>query len=71
MNELNLPMDNPGYTAPNIQSGRGLEKLLQLINDIENVEDFVKSCTVDYKIDQQSANEILRLIKKAKENALT
>lgn len=47
-----------------------MTKLLQLINDVENIEDFIKSSAVDYKIDKQTANEILRLIKESKERAL-
>lgn len=47
-----------------------LKKLLQLLDDIDNLEDFIKISGVDGKIDVQCANEILRLIKEAKSMAL-
>ena len=47
-----------------------MSKLLQLINDIDNLEDFIKISALDYKIDNQTAKEILRLIKEAKTQAL-
>lgn len=46
------------------------KKLLQLLTDIDNLEDFIKISAVDGKIDKQCANEILRLIKEAKTLAL-
>lgn len=41
-------------------------KLLQLLTDVDNLEDFIKISAVDGKIDKQCANELLRLIKDAK-----
>lgn len=46
------------------------KKLLQLLTDVDNLEDFIKVSAVDGKIDNQCANEILRLIKEAKDRAL-
>lgn len=46
------------------------QKLLQLIDDVEFTEDFIKISAVDKKIDTQTANEILRLIREMKERAL-
>jgi hypothetical protein len=46
------------------------QKLMQLIHDVEFMEDFIKVSAVDYKIDTQTANEILRLIREMKDRAL-
>ena len=46
------------------------EKLMQLYNDIEFLEDFIKVSAVDNKIETRTANEILRLTREAKERAL-
>jgi hypothetical protein len=46
------------------------QKLIQLIDDVEFTEDFIKISAVDKKIDTQTANEILRLIREMKERAL-
>jgi hypothetical protein len=40
--------------------------LMQLINDVEFMEDFIKVSAIDKKIDTQTANEILRLIQEIK-----
>lgn len=45
-------------------------KLLQLISDIDNLEDFIKLSGIDGKIDKQVCNEILRQLKEAKTRAL-
>lgn len=45
------------------------QKLMQLISDIEFLEDFIKVVAVD-KIEIDTAKEILRLTKEAKERAL-
>lgn len=47
-----------------------MQKLLQLLSDIDNVEDFIKLSGIDGKIEQQTCNEILRLIQEAKNRAL-
>jgi hypothetical protein len=44
------------------------QKLMQLISDIEFLEDFIKVVAVD-KIEIDTATEILRLTKEAKERA--
>jgi hypothetical protein len=44
--------------------------LLQLLNDIDNIEDFVKLSAFDYKMNEEVASEILRLIKQAKDRAI-
>jgi hypothetical protein len=46
------------------------QKLIQLIDDVEFTEDFIKISAIDKKIDIQTANEILRLIREMKERAL-
>ncbi len=43
---------------------------MQLYNDVEFMEDFIKLSAIDYKIDKQTANEILRLISEMKDRAL-
>ncbi len=45
-------------------------KLNQLLTDVDNLEDFIKISTADYKIDQQTGNEILRILTEAKTRAL-
>jgi len=47
-----------------------MEKLNQLLTDIDNLEDFIKVSAVDSRINEQTANEILRLIKEMKDRAL-
>lgn len=47
-----------------------MEKLMQLLNDIDFMEDFIKVSAIDFKIDPQVANEILRLISEMKTRAL-
>jgi len=48
-----------------------MQKLAQLLSDIDNLEDFIKLIGFDKKIDTQSANEILRLISEMKTRALS
>jgi len=47
-----------------------MEKLNQLLTDIDNLEDFIKLEAVDMKINEQTANEIIRLISEMKNRAL-
>lgn len=47
-----------------------LPKLMQLLTDIDNMEDFLKISAVDGKIDKDCAREILRLIQEMKDRAL-
>lgn len=47
-----------------------MEKLMQLLTDIDNMEDFIKISIVDFKIDNQTGREILRLISEMKTRAL-
>lgn len=47
-----------------------MKKLLQLLTDIDSLEDFLKLSAFDGKIDKQTANELLRLIKEMKSRAL-
>ena len=47
-----------------------MEKLNQLLNDIDNLEDFIKVEAVDSRITEQTAREILRLISEMKDRAL-
>jgi hypothetical protein len=44
-----------------------MEKVLQMIHKVENLEDFIKICAADYKLDHDAAREILRLITEIKE----
>ena len=46
------------------------QKLLQLLNDIDSIDTFVKTSYMDKKIDEQTTREILRLIREAQERAL-
>jgi len=46
------------------------QKLMQLYSDVEWLEDFIKVSAADNKIDIRTANEILRMIREAKERAL-
>ena len=43
---------------------------LQLLNDVDTLEDFIKVSGFDDKIDNQTANEIMRLISEMKNRAL-
>jgi hypothetical protein len=45
-------------------------KLLQLLTEIDTLEDFIKICYADMKLDQQTAKEILRLISEMRTRAL-
>lgn len=50
-----------------------MEKLLQLINDLENIEDFIKVNAFDKtkrELSEQDCAELLRLISEAKTRAL-
>lgn len=47
-----------------------MEKTLLMISMIETIEDFVKLSTLDYKINEQEAKEILRLLRDVKEIGL-
>jgi hypothetical protein len=47
-----------------------IRKLLDLLTEIDTLEDFIKICYVDGKLDKQAGNEILRLIKEMKTRAL-
>lgn len=47
-----------------------MKAILYMIQEIENVEDFIKVSTVDFKIDEQVANELLRLLQNIKEIGL-
>ena len=47
-----------------------MQQLMQLLDDIDFMEDFIKVSAIDYKIDEQTANEILRLISEMKTRAL-
>jgi hypothetical protein len=47
-----------------------IRKLNQLLSDIDFLEDFIKVSAVDFKIDEQTANEILRLTSEMKTRAL-
>lgn len=47
-----------------------MEKLLQLLSDIDFMEDFIKVSAIDNKINNQTANEIIRLIIEMKTRAL-
>lgn len=47
-----------------------MKELLQLLSDVDFLEDFIKVSAIDKKIDTQTANEILRLIKEMKTRAL-
>lgn len=44
-----------------------MDKILWIIHEIENVEDFIKVSYPDGKIDAQTANELLRLLNDIKE----
>jgi len=47
-----------------------MQKLMQLLTDIDNLEDFIKITAIDKKIEEQTAREILRLISEMKTSAL-
>lgn len=47
-----------------------MKGLLQLLNDVDFLEDFIKVSAGDKKIDAQTAKELLRLIKEMKSRAL-
>lgn len=47
-----------------------MKQLLNLLNDVDNLEDFIKLSAIDGKIDKQTAKEILRLISEMKIQAL-
>jgi hypothetical protein len=49
------------------------KKLMQLLNDIDSLEDFIKTLCMDRitpKLDAQSGSEVLRLITEMKDRAL-
>lgn len=46
------------------------QKLNQLLTDIDSIEDFIKLSAIDFKIDKQTGNELLRMISEAKNRAL-
>jgi hypothetical protein len=45
-------------------------KLMSMIERIETIEDYIKVSFPDGKIDEQMANELLRLLKETKEIGL-
>ena len=47
-----------------------MRKLMQLLTEIDTLEDFIKICYADGKLDKQAGNEMLRLIKEMKTRAL-
>ena len=47
-----------------------MRELLQLLNEIDNMEDFIKISALDGKIDMDAAREILRMISEMKTRAL-
>jgi hypothetical protein len=47
-----------------------MEQILYMIQEIENMEDFIKISSIDFKIDKQVTNELLRLLQNIKEIGL-
>lgn len=47
-----------------------MQQLMQLLDDVDFLEDFIKVSAIDSKMDTQTANEILRLISEMKTRAL-
>lgn len=47
-----------------------MQKLLQLISDIEKIEDFVKISVLDGKIDEETGREIIRMTRESIEHSL-
>lgn len=43
------------------------EKVSEISKQVDNLEDFIKICTFDYKISEREAKEILRMIREIKE----
>ena len=47
-----------------------MEKIPRMIQQIETIEDFIKVSYPDGKIDEQMANELLRLLREVKDTGL-